>query len=141
MGGIALKGIINPKNEKDYTEESKLNDAVYADIVSISPTDGTVDAGKKTAQSYTGFFCICEILDGGKLSAYITSTNYEQYIAKGEYSWDIGTMPDSVAFDIPLRIHGKITDKKRIDSSSNYDELLFEINKAEQLTVDNGDDE
>ena len=135
MGGNALKGIINPKNEKEYTEESKLNDAVYADIVSIVPTDGKADAKEKNPQSYIGYFCDCETIDGVKLSAYMSKSDFDQYIISSNDLSDPGAVPESIEFDTPMRIHGRVSDRKRIDGSSDSDELLFEIYKAEHLTV------
>ena len=134
-GGIVLKGYLNQKNEKPYTDESELNDLVYADIVSIVPTDGKADAKEKNPQSYIGYFCDCETIDGVKLSAYMSKSDFDRYIISSNDLSDPGAVPESIEFDTPMRIHGRVSNRKRIDGSSDSDELLFEIYKAEQLTV------
>lgn len=126
-GILEIKKAINRSNEVLFSDESKVNDFVYADIVSITPESATKKVSNRTSDTLEGFFCTCVASDGKEFSAYIDAFDFSKYIKKPRYSWEARSrIPDRVDFDPPLRIHGKVSTRKSIVSYSGST-LLFEI--------------
>lgn len=134
VGIMEIKKNANRNNEKLFSGENQINDLVYADIVSITPTSATKKMTERTNDNLEGYFCSCETADGKEFSSYIDASIFNMYIKKSKYSWDVGSrIPDRVDFDTPLRIHGRIVSKKSIVSPSD-NSLVFRIDSSDNRT-------
>ncbi len=132
LGIVNIIGSINEKNATEYSVESKLNDSVYAYIVSITPESATTKASNRTSKSYEGFFCSCKTENGLVFKAYIDSSRFDTYIQPTKFTWR-SVMPGKVEFDTPLRIYGKIVKYKDIVASPD-ESLVFNIYKSDLKT-------
>ena len=136
LGIVSLFGGDVEKDSTEYSKNSQHNDLVYADITSITPTSTTSKLGKK---DYEGFFCTCETVDGKSIDVYVSSFKFGKYIKKkSQYSWDNWNrvVPDTVEFDTPLRIFGRLEKVKNIVSISKDESLVINISKSDRPTED-----
>ena len=133
LGIVSIVGNISEKNATPYSAKSRLNDVVYADIVSINPTTATTKYINRDKQSYEGFFCTCKTTDGVEFEVYIDGSDFSKYIKKAQSSWDTwrSTIPQEVIFDIPLRIIGRVEKRNSIIASPD-ESLIVKIRKADR---------
>ena len=130
IAGIAL--LSKQKPETVFSNDSKFNDLVYADIISITPESGTSKLGNKTSTTYEGFFCTCETVSGDMIDAYIDSHKYSKYISSPGYSrttWN--RIPEKEEFTSPVRIHGRVSSRESILYASKDKSAVFDIYTAE----------
>ena len=133
LGITSIVGNSKEKNEKLYSDESKYGDWVYVDIISIEPTVATTKRENRDMESYEGFFCSCETVDGKTISTYIDSYEWDKYIDKPKYS-SRNMMPKKIEFDDPLRIHCIVSKRKSILSYSADESLVLDIRKSDRPT-------
>ena len=60
FGILEIQKAINRSREEKFSDESQINDLVYADIVSMTPESATRDASKRTTSTNEGYFCSCD---------------------------------------------------------------------------------